>query len=257
MRATKTQIMVRVGVGLALPLLTIIGACGAEEKATPVAASPTAAATQIASSGASPTPAGQAAAELNWPGRKGDTPILGAIHNAPARVTPTPLPAGVTATPPPPARTPLAAQKQSIIFYVDTVTAGAGESPFNVDATLGCARSSTFSRGMHIVWRLSAFDNTGTELQTDTVESLVLKLPDGSQANFRYGPHGDAWFWTATYNVPMDFPLGTLDWSVEAKTKGGATGTFKEWAVFSAPGAERLMVDGSKTTSDSRTTIVN
>ena len=205
------------------------------------------------------TPTAAPASALEWPaaGRKGTKPILGAITNAVARATPAPLAAGVTATPAPPAATPLPAAKQQIVFYVDTVTAGAGESPFNVDATLGCAKTGVFSRGMHIVWRLAAFDNTGTELQPATVDSLVLKLPEGKEAAFRYGNHGGSWFWTATYDVPMNFPLGTLDWSVEAKTKSGLTGTYKEWAIFTAPGAERLLVDGTKTVSDSRTTIIN
>lgn len=172
-------------------------------------------------------------------------------------MTPTPLPAGVTATPPPPAVTPGPPVKQQIIFYVDTVTSGAGESPFNVDANLGCVRSSMFSRGMHITFRLTAFDNTGTEIQTATAESIVLKLPGGKEAPFRYGRHGAYWFWTATFDVPMDFPLGTLDWSVEAKTKSGLTGTYKEFQVFTAPGAERIVADGTKTISDSRTLIVN
>lgn len=242
---------------LGLALAAVLGACSSdEEKATPTA---TQAATQVVGAGATAT--GTAApAALKWwgpPGRQGDAPLYGAIHNAPARVTATPLPAGTTATPAPPAATPPPAAKQQIIFYVDTVTAGAGESPFNVDATLGCMKTGIFSRGMHIVWRLTAFDNTGTELQPATIERLVLKTPTGDPATFRYGNHGGNWFWTATYNVPMDFPLGVLDWSVEAKTKSGLTGTYKEWPIFTAPGAERAMVDGTKTLVDARTLIVN
>ncbi len=245
-------------VGVAL-VATFAVACTGDEKETPAPTAAAPAATQTVTSGATTTPPRAPAAELVWPEkwRKGTVPILGSIKNAPARVTATPLPAGVTATPAPPAATPPPAQKVPVVFYVDTVTSGAGESPFNVDATIGCARTSMFSRGMRIVWRLTAFDNTGTELQPATIESLVLKV-GGKDATFRYGKHGDAgWFWTATYDVPMDTPLGTLDWSVAAKTKSGATATYKEIAAFTAPGAERLMVDGSKTSHDSRTMIVN
>lgn len=239
--------------------LAMLAACSGEEPkvATPAA---TTAPTQVV--GATPTAAPKAAATTApWPQREAKLPILGAVPNAAPRVTPTPLPPGVTATPPPPAATPKPPIRQDIVFYVDTVTSGAGESPFNVDANLNCVRSSVFSRGMHITWRLTAFDNTGTELQTATMESLVLKLPDGKTANFRYGRHGSTddspWFWTATWDVPMDFPLGTVDWSVEAKTKSGLTGAFKELEVFTLPGAERVTADGTRTRSDSRTTIVN
>jgi len=250
-------------------LTGIVAACTAEEKevpkaaATPAATQSVGAAAPAATQAVGATPASTQAAgagtDLVWPEkwRKGTVPILGAIRNAVPRATPAPLPAGVTATPAAPRPTPGAPRKEPIIFYVDTTTAGAGESPFNVDATIGCARTSMFSRGMHVVWRLTAFDNTGTELQPATIETLVLKV-GGKEAAFRYGKHGDAgWFWTATYDIPMDAPLGTLDWSVGAKTKAGATATYKELAAFTAPGAERLMADGTKTSSDSRTMIVN
>ena len=256
----KRMFAAAVGVALVGALLV---ACTSEEEVP----APTATAAATLAVGAVPaptqaagaTPPTQAAgADLVWPEkwRKGTVPILGAIRNAVPRATPAPLPAGATATPAAPRPTPGAPRTEQIIFYVDTITAGAGESPFNVDATIGCARTSMFSRGMHVVWRLTAFDNTGTELQPATIDSLVLKV-GGKDAAFRYGRHGADWFWTATYDIPMDAPLGTLDWSVEAKTKAGATATYKELAVFTAPGAERLMADGTKTSSDSRTMIVN
>jgi len=249
--------------GLVLAAVLLIGCSGGDEE-TPTPAV-TAAATQVvgtaatavATTATTATPATPAATtELVWPERQANIPIYGAITDAPARVTPTPLPAGAPTPTPRPAVPQEPPLKQEIIFYVDTTTAGAGESPYNVDANLSCFVTKAFARGMHIVWRMIAFDNTGTEIQGDTAESMVLKVPGGEEKNFRYGRHGTTWFWTATWDVPLDFPLGTLDWSVEAVTKSGLKGTYTEIPVFTAPGSERLLVDGTKTRSDSRTMIV-
>ncbi|MBI4188707.1 MAG: hypothetical protein HY529_05835 [Chloroflexi bacterium] len=127
----------------------------------------------------------------------------------------------------------------SLFFYVDTVTAGPGESKYNVDASRYCVIDSTFKRGMHIVWRMKVVDTaTGKILQGTDVKSAVLKLPNGETKSFNFGRHGanvdSPWFWTAAWDAPMDYPLGVLDFAIEATTNDGKTGTFKQIPV-SAP----------------------
>ncbi|MDP2743911.1 MAG: hypothetical protein Q8P00_02450 [Dehalococcoidia bacterium] len=156
--------------------------------------------------------------------------------NAPPR-QPAPPPAPGTPVPPPPV--PPAAQKVPLFFYVDTVTAGAGESKFNVDASRLCSISGAFKRGMHIVWRMSVVDTASQMvLQKTEVKSAVLNLPNGETKNFNFGRHGatetSPWFWTAAWDVPPDYPLGVLDFSVTVTTNDGKTGTFKQIPV-SAP----------------------
>ncbi len=167
--------------------------------------------------------------------------ILFIKPNAPPRATPTPLPPGVTPSPAPAAPTVPPAPAAAIGFYVDTVTAGPGESPFNVDPSLSCVRNSAFKRGMHVVWRMQLVDSaTGKVVQRDDVERVELKLPNGETRNFNFGRHGATdtapWFWTTAWNVPLDYPLGSVDYSIEVVTKSGSTGTFKEIPV-SAPQA--------------------
>jgi len=157
--------------------------------------------------------------------------IMAAVPNAPPRATPTPLPPGATPAPKPqpPEMT------KPIGFYVDTVTAGLGESQFKVDANLTCVRLSAFKRGMHVVWRMHMVDtSTGKVIQTTDVDRAVLKLPNGETRNFAYGRHGatdDTWIWTTAWDVPMDYPLGNVDYTIEVATKSGKTGTFKEIPV--------------------------
>ena len=164
---------------------------------------------------------------------KSAPPIIGAIPNAPPRATPTPVPAGFVAPPPPPL---VAAEVKSLFLDVNTVTAGKGESKYNVDADKLCASTSVFKRGMHIVWLMEAYEaSTGKELQTADVKTAVLKLPNGDTANFRYGRHGatedSPWFWSAAWDVPPDFPLGVLDFEVTVTSASDKQGTFKVWGA--------------------------
>jgi hypothetical protein len=165
-------------------------------------------------------------------------PLLSVILNAPTPVPPTPRPAGVTPTPPPPPPTPAPAQTKEIIFYVDTVTSSAGESPFHVDADRYCNQTSVFYRGMHVVFRVTAYDNTGKELQPADMQSAVLKVPGNDDLKFNYGQHSPGvWFWTVAWNIPPAYPLGVVDFSVVFATNSGKTGTFKQLQIGGIPGS--------------------
>ncbi len=152
-----------------------------------------------------------------------------AYPDAPPRPPREPDPPGYTPPPPP---VPPAPEFVQIAFYVDTVTAGAGESKFNVDSNYGCMKSSIFKRGQHMVWRMTLIDaTTGQVLQGDDVETAVIKLPNGEELSMRYGRHGGEggpWFWTGAWDIPMDYPLGSLNYSIDALTVDGKSGTFTE-----------------------------
>ena len=156
--------------------------------------------------------------------------VFNAIPDRPPRPTATPLPPGATRAPTP---TPPPAKVVPIAFYVDTVTAGAGESKYNVDGNLGCLRTGAFKRGQRIVFRMEMTDtSSGKVLQAADMDSVVLKLPNGENLNLAYGRHGatatSPWFWAVGWDIPMDFPLGTINYTIEVKTKDGKVGTFKE-----------------------------
>ncbi len=174
---------------------------------------------------------------LKWPGTPATMPILGGVPNAPPRATPVPPPAGAT---PPPAPKPPAPMVVPLYAYIDTVTAGPGESKFNVDANLSCVKTSLFSRGMHIVWRMEVVDTTsGKVLQGADVKDATLKLPHGEEFKFRFARHGATeeapWFWTAVWDVPMDYPLGVIDYSVVIGTQDGKSITVKDPLIVSLP----------------------
>lgn len=218
-----------------------------------VAAPPTVAApapTVARAASATPTTAPAVAVVQASPsaaaGASSKVPLLSAILNAPTAVPPTPLPAGVTATPLPPVATPGAAQTKQIIFYLDTVTSGAGQSTLHVDPDRFCTQTSSFHRGMIVVFRATAYDNTGKELQPADMQSAVLKIPGKDDIKFNYGQHAPGvWFWTAGWTIPLDYPLGVVDFSVVFTTNSGKTGTFNQLPIGGTPNSEsRLNVIG-------------
>ncbi|MBI2935597.1 MAG: hypothetical protein HYY31_02125 [Chloroflexi bacterium] len=186
----------------------------------------------------------------------GSTILLGAkaVPAPTPRPAPTPPPAGYV---PPPAPTPLPTYYETLQLYIyaDTVTAGPQESKYNYDATgiasPYCVATSAYKRGMHIVWRYEIIDSTtGKRLTTNEVQKASVRLATGEEITGRWGRHGSTpdapWFWTSAWDVPLDYPLGVLDWSIQVTAKDGKTGSFKQWKV-SIP--ERNI--------ESRTQIVN
>lgn len=226
--------------GLALAALMLLAAACAPAAAPAPTAAPAKPA-EAAKPAAAASPA-----EAAKPAQAGRASLISVVPNAPPRATPTPLPAGAA---PPPQPVPPAAKIMPLYAHIDTVTAGSGESKFNVDANLGCAKSGVFSRGMHIVWRMEVVDtSTGKILQGEDIDNAVVKLPHGEEVKMRFGRHGSTaespWFWTAAWDVPMDYPLGALNYSVTVAAKGGKSMTFVDPLV---------MTSG---TSDTRVTIV-
>ena len=63
---------------------------------------------------------------------------------------------------------------------------------------------------------------------------LAWTFPSGAQVDAFFAPRGapppppDApWTWTAVWNVPADYPLGVLPYSILLKTADGKSATLK------------------------------
>ncbi len=176
------------------------------------------------------------------------------------RPTPTPRP---PATPVPPgyvAPTPVppdAAWVNEVLpftFYVEHLT---GHQTSQIAQFPSCVPNSQFSRGAHIVWRFEVVDTfTGKRVTSLDSPSPTIKvvLPNGEEKASRYSKRGGIgpWMWSAAWDVPADYPLGTLDYQIVV-TKGGRTGTFDQdtLALVRPPATP-----GGPAVSDSRLQIV-
>ena len=121
-----------------------------------------------------------------------------------------------------------------------------------------CVPASQYHRGEMITWRVRVIDpETGNNLPANPSELLAdppdadalaemasaltvtLHLSDGQSFPMRFGPHADAdYFWTYGWDIPEDYPTGTLDewvtaeWSTGTESKSGRTQPFQVFYAF-------------------------
>jgi len=180
--------------------------------------------------------------------------VLGAVvlTPAPPQPTATPLPpdAPKPTAPPPPALPAWFNQSVPIYIYADTVIGSGSKynvAPQVVGGKSSCVLTGVFKRGMRIVFRFEAIDtSTGKRLSDADVASAVVHLPNGEDLTARFGRHGSTddspWFWAAAWDIPLDYPLGSLDWRIEVKTKDGRVGTFRQLQVYSDASDSRTQI---------------
>lgn len=133
-----------------------------------------------------------------------------------------------------PEATEAAVEETVLTLTADTVT-GPLNIPDDQRAGAVCVLQSRFARNSEIVWRARVFDSAGQELDDSALDTVVVELADGQTFDMRYGPHpGDDptdFFWTTAFDVPADYPTGTLDYEIVATSTDGATGTFRPFNV--------------------------
>lgn len=145
------------------------------------------------------------------------------------------LVAGALAAPPALAEDPPAApfpgQTADAFLYVDTVngTRPKGAAP----RPLGCTQTNYFKRGEQVVFRIWGTEaKTGEALTTANVKYAYVKVPGVANLKLNWGPHGAAsnrvWFWTAAWDVPTDYALGTVAFRAVFKTESNKFGIFKQ-----------------------------
>ena len=153
---------------------------------------------------------------------------------------------GAEKLPPPPAPAPAAAPAQKLttpasyyepvgpfFFYVETLT-GNGPSKYGVAPTVACIQSGVFKRGMRLVVRFEVLDtSTGKRVTDKDGANIKMILPHGEEVIARWTIRGSAaalpdsaWTWDTTWDIPPDYPVGTLDYKIMVTTKDGRTATF-------------------------------
>lgn len=116
------------------------------------------------------------------------------------------------------------------------VVAGPRNIPEAERAGRVCVLQSRFPRNSEVVWRARVIDPvSGEELDDSTLESVEVRLGDGQTFAMRYGPHPREnptdFFWTTAFDVPEDYPSGTLNYEIVATGPGGETATFTPFNV--------------------------
>jgi hypothetical protein len=128
-----------------------------------------------------------------------------------------------------------AAPTASLIVQADVVS-----GPLNIPADQAaeriCVLQSRFARNSEVVWRARVIDPvTGEQLDDTALENVQVRLADGQVLDMRYGDHPrdnpTDRFWTTSFDIPVDYPSGTLGYEVVATATGGSTGSFVPFNV--------------------------
>lgn len=156
------------------------------------------------------------------------TPLIGA-----QKVAPPPKPAG----PPPrsPHTTPASYYERvgPFFFYVETLTS-TNPSRYGLLPTVPCIQSGVFKRGMRLVFRYEILDvSTGKRITDKDGATTKVRLQHGEELTARWAIRGSAaalpdsaWMWDTSWDIPPDYPVGSLDYTITVSTKDGRTGTF-------------------------------
>jgi hypothetical protein len=118
-------------------------------------------------------------------------------------------------------------------FYVETLTS-TGPSKYGFTPTQPCIQSGVFKRGMRMVVRFEILDtSTGKRVTDKDGANIKLLLPHGEEIPGRWTIRGSAaampdsaWMWDTTWDIPPDYPVGSLDYRIAITAKDGRTATF-------------------------------
>lgn len=140
------------------------------------------------------------------------------------------------------------AAAESLIIDANTVLGPEGQpedAEGNVTVPI-CVLQSRFAPGEEVVWRVKVFDPATGEAMDDTaLDSVDVELPDGQVFEAEYGDHPrdnpTDFFWTTSWEVPADYPTGSVPYSIVATASDGRVGEYSEFNV--APSLLTIAVD--------------
>jgi hypothetical protein len=110
------------------------------------------------------------------------------------------------------------------------VVASASPSQAGLLASPGCVSDSVFKRGMKLVFRFEVYDIDNKVRVTPADGSAAqVNLPDGGTLPAIFLPRsapGDdpsnaPWTWVAVWQIPTDYPLGPVVYSIGVGTPDG------------------------------------
>ena len=192
------------------------------------------------------TPAATTPAASATAGPSGITLLIGAKKQPPP-ATPTPLPAGQTAPTAAPRETPPPStyEKAGDFFVYAETLATTTTSKYEIASTISCTPSGAFARGQRIVFRYDIVDlSTGIRLNDKDGSTVKVVLPNGDEAVGRFGQRGGGrvpgapFMFSSNWDIPLDYPLGGIDYKIVITAKDGRTATWKPPALVDVGGKD-------------------
>jgi hypothetical protein len=174
-------------------------------------------------------------------GASGGAQILMGVFKPTPAPPPPPAPTAVPGATTAPKAVPPASMYENAgpyFVYVE-VLATTSVSKFGFASTVACTASGVFKRGQKIVFRFEVLDTaTGKRLtDKDTNYALSVKLPNGEEPVARFSQRGGGrvpgapWMFSAAWDIPTDYPLGGVDYTINIKAPDGKLTVWKAPAL--------------------------
>ena len=136
----------------------------------------------------------------------------------------------------------LAEQAKKLFFEGDLVrhTIENQKGPF-------CVLTSQFKRKEAVAWRIRVLDSAGDVADDKMLKSVVVELGDGQKLPARYGPHPPRgapptdFFWSSHWEIPADYPTGSLGYKVIVTMMDDTTQT---WEPFKRAPSQLTVIAG-------------
>lgn len=130
-------------------------------------------------------------------------------------------------------------KKFEIAFYVELL-------PGNGSAA--CRVTNSFARGERAVWHVGAINaRTGAFIAPKDIKYAYIKVPGVKNIGFGFVPHGRdpataPWTWTARWDIPADYPLGAVPFTIVFKLKGWGKGKVATWTQLPLGGSMMTVI---------------
>jgi len=112
-----------------------------------------------------------------------------------------------------------------------------------------CVLANQFKRKEAVGWRIRVLDPTGAVADDKVLKGVLVELGNGERLPAHYGPHPPAasgqpptdYFWSLHWEIPADFPTGSLGYKVVATMMDGTTQT---WEPFTRAPTQLAVIAG-------------
>jgi hypothetical protein len=107
-----------------------------------------------------------------------------------------------------------------------------------------CVLANQFKRKEAVAWRIRVLEPSGNIADNTVLKSVVVLLGNGQRVPAHYGPHGmppTDYFWSIHWEIPADFPTGSLGYKVIATLKDDSTVT---WEPFNRATTQLTVIAG-------------
>jgi hypothetical protein len=110
-----------------------------------------------------------------------------------------------------------------------------------------CVLTNQFKRKEAVAWRIRVLDSAGDVADDKVLKSVVVELGDGQKLPAHYGPHPPRgapptdYFWSLHWEIPADYPTGSLGYKVIATMMDDTTQT---WQPFTRAPSQLMVIAG-------------